>query len=864
MRKFRSYWASFDLAINKKIFDAMRRRGVNQKDIADAFYTLQVSQAVRTDALADAFLERGDIAYDANIFKFVITKSNESMKAIRDRLDSLAKAKGIKPEKLYAYASAAFIAKRSRGLNNANIRLQRRVVQLVAQGKKAQAKKLYKKHYKLVNMTQSEINAGLEFFNRYPEFNEIFNTWNDVREKVLDFAVEQGLIDADTRDVLLEVMDYVPFYLVEQLEAKAGPKEGAQGLIDTAKTVQKMKGSTKEINDVFDNMERWVKYTIRKGIQNRAAQEKIKLYKQELPDDIKELPRQKRSETGNTVNIWEDGKLKRYEFQGIDGETMVHGFTGLEPVIIPALAKYWSPFANFLRQSIVLQPVFSVIQIPQDAFNAWFSSGVKFPIMLPLQVAKEVLLTPLGLSRARKRLKQTVTVGKHDFSREYERMDLDAQEEAKKISTFSKLKDAILSPLTALSMASDNVIRQAVYSQLMLETKDEALAINAAEELINFRRSGYGQVVNIMRQTAPFVNANLEALHISLSTMAGDSINPFTRKQGMLRLINAGGQAIAATLIYVVLMSDDDEYKKLDPSERGRFFILPNGYKIPLRNDIFTATFKILPEELYNRYIDESEDSTKMRKALATAFKKALAIPGGMPTAVSGMVESYMNIDTVTGRPIVGQGQQGLAPELQISPKRTPQIARLIGELGGLSPMQVDHLLQRYFSTMYGITAMLTNSIIADMRGEVLPKKTSKDLLLEFPFVSSIVTREFGARNLMDYYELSDVVNEAYKSYGNIQKYNNDKAVQAYLNQGNNRQLVLMEQTMKNISDELANLRNYENKLLLDKTNRWSAEEKRAELDRVEKQRQSMLGYQLELNDRKDRYIQQLRYQGGL
>jgi hypothetical protein len=150
------------------------------------------------------------------------------------------------------------------------------------------------------------------------------------------------------------------------------------------------------------------------------------------------------------------------------------------------------------------------------------------------------------------------------------------------------------------------------------------------------------------------------------------------------------------------------------------------------------------------------------------------------------------------------------------------------------------------------------------MRGEVLPKKTSKDLLLEFPFVSSIVTREFGARNLMDYYELSDVVNEAYKSYGNIQKYNNDKAVQAYLNQGNNRQLVLMEQTMKNISDELANLRNYENKLLLDKTNRWSAEEKRAELDRVEKQRQSMLGYQLELNDRKDRYIQQLRYQGGL
>jgi hypothetical protein len=860
-RKFISYWASFDYAINNKILDAMRKRGATQAEIAESFYLLQVTQAVRADSMADAFLERGDIAYDPNIYKFVITESTANMKVIRDSLDKLAKANNITLEKMHAYASAAFIARREQGLKNANLRLQRRVVQLVAQGKKAQAKKMYDKNYKLVNMTQAEINAGLEFFKRYPELNDISDTWNDVREKVLDFATEQGLLDQDTRDQLLEVMDYVPFFRVEQLEAKAGPKEYGQGLIDTMKTVHGMKGSNQEINDVFDNMERWIKYTVTKAIKNRAAIEKIAEYKKELPNDIR-LNKDGRSK--NTVSVWEDGKLTRYEFQGIDGETMVHGFTGLEPVIMPAM-KYWNKVTTFLRLNIVLQPFFSLAQIPQDMFSAMFVSNVKtLPLFtIPLQVVKELVLTPIGMSSARKRLKGTVTVGRHDFSREYERIDIDALEESKTYKTYEKLVKAILSPLSALSMASDNVIRQAVYSQIMLESKDEAKAINAADELINFRRSGYGGLVNIMRQLAPFVNAGLQALHIGLATITGKSINPITRKEAWLRMMNTGGQLMVAALIYAALMADEDEYKKLDPSEKDRNIIMPNGFKLPMRNDLFTFFFKIVPEHMYNRYIEQSEDGTKMQRALVTAFKKAMAVPGSLPSAISPMVESYLNVDMRTGRPIVGQGQAGLDPELQVSPKRTSQLARMIGEAGDISPLQVDHFLQGYFAATASIMTMFTNSVIADMRGEVLPTKTATEMALEFPFVSSFVTRENGARNMMDFYELQELVNEAYKSYTNLKRNNYAKS-QQYLNIDNNRELVALEKHMQNISKSLANLRTYETKLLLDTTNRWSADKKRAELDRIEKRRQDMLGFQDEINNRKERHIQKLRIQGGL
>jgi hypothetical protein len=216
-----------------------------------------------------------------------------------------------------------------------------------------------------------------------------------------------------------------------------------------------------------------------------------------------------------------------------------------------------------------------------------------------------------------------------------------------------------------------------------------------------------------------------------------------------------------------------------------------------------------------------------------------------------------------TGRPIVGQGQRDLDPEQQISPKRTSQLARMLGELGGISPMQIDHFLQGYLAASASIITALTNSIIADIRGEVLPSKTPKEMALEFPFVSSFVTRENGARNMMDYYELQELVTEAYKSFNNYRDYNYDKS-QDYLNKDNNRDLVLMQKNMKNISDALGNLRSYETKILLDKTKRFTPDEKRAELDRIEKQRQDMLGFEIEINNRKDRYIQQMRRQGGL
>ena len=134
---------------------------------------------------------------------------------------------------------------------------------------------------------------------------------------------------------------------------------------------------------------------------------------------------------------------------------------------------------------------------------------------------------------------------------------------------------------------------------------------------------------------------------------------------------------------------------------KDRYLFIPgtNGFKLPLRNDIITLLFKTIPEHLFNRFIAESEDSEKLLHSLQVGFKRAIALPSAIPTLISPMVESVYNIDTNTGRPIIGRGQENLEEDLQYSNKYTMQLSRLIGDAGGVAPATVQHFFNRYFGT---------------------------------------------------------------------------------------------------------------------------------------------------------------------
>jgi hypothetical protein len=498
--------------------------------------------------------------------------------------------------------------------------------------------------------------------------------------------------------------------------------------------------------------------------------------------------------------------------------------------------------------------------------------------MIPLQVVKEIVFTPLGISSARKYLTARGVTGKRDFNSEYDRIDINAMKEVKEITKTGKLVEYILSPAKALlkgfkflGMASDNVIRQAVFSQIMLETGNKARATYAADEIINFRRTGSSSAINLVRQNAVFVNANLQAMNIAYGTIMLSDITNDRKLVQLRRLLLNGAQVIMAGLAIVAINADDDDYKKLDPNDRDNSIVIPGtgGYKLPLRGDILTLLFKILPEHLYNRYIEESEDSEKMKKALSVAFKRALATPSALPSYLTFFIEQSLNFDFVTGRPLRGRGQEDLEADLQYSNKYTSQFARAVTDLTKdtwyeVSPIGVQHFMNRWLASTSMLVGLFTNSIIANMRGEILPTQTIREKLLQIPNMSKFLSKEENTRNINDFYELSELVDAAVQS-ANRYKSNDIEKYKEFLNKDNKLALINLRKELANIRRDLSNIREYENKIYASRdTGKWTPQTKKNELMRLEAVRQKMLGHEVQVKDGIDRRIQNMRKQGGL
>ena len=75
----------------------------------------------------------------------------------------------------------------------------------------------------------------------------------------------------------------------------------------------------------------------------------------------------------------------------------------------------------------MLNPLFSIGQLSQDAFGAMFTSGVKHPTAIPLEVMKEFIRTLRGTSGAHEELKAMGAVGHRDYSAAVSRIDAETE-----------------------------------------------------------------------------------------------------------------------------------------------------------------------------------------------------------------------------------------------------------------------------------------------------------------------------------------------------------------------------------------------------------------------------------------------------
>jgi hypothetical protein len=170
-------------------------------------------------------------------------------------------------------------------------------------------------------------------------------------------------------------------------------------------------------------------------------------------------------------------------------------------------------------------------------------------------------------------------------------------------------------------------------------------------------------------------------------------------------------------------------------------------------------------------------------------------------------------------------------------PKYTSELAKTIGDFSGLAPIQVDHFMNRYFGTTAGLLGLMTTSMLARARGDILPEQSIREVFLKIPSSGSFLAREHGSRNVTDFYELAEIVDKAVQSANKFKGLDYNK-YQEYLDKDNNRELVIMQGEMRRISDQLSLLRSHENKILASKNaERYTPTSKKEQLDSLKQQK---------------------------
>jgi hypothetical protein len=251
------------------------------------------------------------------------------------------------------------------------------------------------------------------------------------------------------------------------------------------------------------------------------------------------------------------------------------------------------------------------------------------------------------------------------------------------------------------------------------------------------------------RRLIPFLNAQLQGLYKMVRTLGGDEVArrkglgfalgayfkninnlPLSRlEQQQLRTGRAAWlKMMSLGLIGAALWAifrDDPDYQEAGeylrttgwviPTGDGKIFYIPKPFELALVSNAVERGLELA-----------TGDTTAIDR-----FKRGVAFaltPPTAPPAIQSVVEIAANYDFFTGRQVVPDHMQALAPQLQYD-NYTSSIAKWVGGATGQSPLVVDHILGGLGASAYRDISTMLNA--ADP-SRPMPDETEWPILRRF------------------------------------------------------------------------------------------------------------------------------------
>jgi len=650
-----------------------------------------------------------------------------------------------------------------------------------------------------------DVDAKGNVTGKFPEFAQVQADWIKYNDGLVAYQVATGVLSPERAAEYTRYSDYIPFYRQFEGQDTLGPKIFQS--ISGVKPPKKLKGIKEEqeapLADFLETIVRNTQAAVQAGMKNTAAQRAIGIAVQ--LDEAVRLDKQ--TARPGTVTVLENGKPVSYE---VADQLFVDAVKSLNIPELPFLSILSAP-ANALRNLVTKDPGFMMANLMRDSLSAWVTSGHK---MTPVASTISNFASAIGgKDPAFLALKRAGVIGGYEFAQDVETSgDLIGKRLRRATGTQTGVEKG-LRPFNSLweglergTEASDAATRMAVYKSVMERTGNEAEAIYRAMEVMNFNRKGNLAIVRILTAAVPFLNARMQGLDVFYRAGVSPTIrklffgeSPTDQQKALQKTFFIRGATLTAlTTMYWFLTHDDEEYIRQEQEVRDNNWLLPAaGIRVPTPFEV-GVLFKVIPERILE-YSFGNDTGKDLSESMGRALKSTFAF-NPIPQTFLPLEEARTNYSFFTGRPIVGQGMEGVAPEYQVGPSTT-KIAQSIGNSLGVSPMKVDHIIQGYTGTMGMYLVDAVDSILSS--NDASPKADKR--FEQMPIIKRFAVDKAAKGTVSAYYDLKNSVDEVVRTVNLLERTGKIEDIEAYMTK--NAPMFAAQDYVKAIESEMKALR---------------------------------------------------------
>ncbi|WP_139131137.1 MULTISPECIES: LPD38 domain-containing protein [Pseudomonadaceae] len=634
-------------------------------------------------------------------------------------------------------------------------------------------------------------------------YRDVLKHFNAYQKAVMDVAEQAGLIDGSSRK-LWESEFYVPFYRVmEEGDGTAGP--GQIGGLTGQKAFKKLKGGKEPLGDLMANtLANW-SHLLSASMKNMAANKAL-----QAAEQMNIATRVREAEKGS-LRVMVNGKERHYLVDDplvLDALTMLNHQDWNNPAM-----KAMRSFKHALTVGVTSSPAFRARNLLRDSISSIAANDLGYN---PL---KNMAAGWKGTGKDSPTLHRLLAGGgavrfgslnDGDQATYAKRLISRGVDSSQILNTPAKAAKALRSAWDKYQEIGDRletVNRAALYEKLRAEGKSHLEASYAARDLMDFTSAGKWASVRFLTQIVPFMNARLQGMY---KLGRGASADP------RRFLAVAGAVAMASTLLFL-LNKDDEEFKQLPDWVRDTYWWvrIPGTEKAlylpkPFEVGVMGSVAERLTELALSG--DDYQAGDFASTAGSLLWNQLSMSP--VPQAFKPLMEAAFNYDSFRDRPIDSMGQERLPAEERYT-ARTSASAVAAGQLTGISPQRIEHLVRGYFGWL-GTQALNTADYltrgITDLPSNPKSDLTNPDNWTLFGDFVKAADPGSGSKYLTRFYEMQHQIDQLYASAGEARKVGDLERLQQLAGnemlklrpvyQAANRQITAINQRIKAVTND--------------------------------------------------------------